>query len=388
MSRPRIRVAYLTAGLESGGSERQMLALAGALPTDRFEVDFLLFADRGAHADIAEATGARIQDLGLGRRRDVPLPIFVYRLVRMVVRYVRIVRARRYDLVDAWLFHAYVLAAVMRPIAGPPILISGRRSLSDFKDGFWLLPRMLDAIARRGSDLFVANAEEVRRDVIQRERLDPSRIVVIRNGVELPRPIEPAERIAIREAWGVPVDAVVAGCVTNLKRGKGLEMLVRVADRVVARQPRVHFVVVGEGTLRSELESEIRARGLTDRVHLVGWERDARRVYGAFDVAVQASETEGLPNVVLEAAAAGCAIAATDAGGTREIVHDGHHGIVVGVRDEEGLVAALERLVNDPQLRDRFGRAARERVATEFSIDRLVTETAALYAGLVDGAGV
>ena len=383
MTARRIRVAFLTAGLDSGGSERQMLALAHGLPRDRFEVDFLVLVERGPHADVAEQAGARIVDLGLGRRRDAALPVFVVRLVRMAIRYVLTVRRRRYDLVDAWLYHAYVVAAACRPIAGPPILVSGRRSLSDFKDHFGPIARVLDSMARRSSDALVANAEAVRRDVIEREGADPAVLHVIRNGVDIPAALDPSTRSAIRDAWGIRPDDLAIGCVANLKTGKGLEMLVRVAARLATTHPLVRFVVVGEGPLRAVLEQMIEDAGLTERVLLVGWVRDARRVYAAFDIAVQASDTEGLPNVVLEAAAAGVPIVATDAGGTNEIIESEWTGLIVGVGDEQGLAAAVARLADDAALRGRFGDAARDRVRSEFTIERLVAETAALYESLV-----
>jgi glycosyltransferase involved in cell wall biosynthesis len=378
MTRP-IRVAFLTAALDSGGSERQMLALAARLPKDRFEIDFILFADLGPHAEEARRAGARIVELGLGRRRDVSLPRFAARLVRMALRYVLTVRLRGYDIVDAWLFHSYVLAAACRPIAGPPVLIAGRRSLGDFKAGFGPIARALDAIARRAVDVLVANADAVRNDVVAREGVDPSRIRVIHNGVNPGRPMKAATRARIRRRWGVGEGDLVVGCVANLKRGMGLEALVRAAERLVPANPALRFVVIGEGTLRPLLETRVAQAGLGDSFRLVGWEKDARRVYGALDIVVQTSETEGLPNVMLEAAAAGCAIAATAAGGTPEVVIDDRTGLLFGVADEPAMATAIDRLARDPALRQRLADGAREHVARSFSMDRFVAETAALY---------
>jgi glycosyltransferase involved in cell wall biosynthesis len=106
---------------------------------------------------------------------------------------------------------------------------------------------------------------------------------------------------------------------------------------------------------------------------------DARDLYEGFDVVVSASEAEGLPNVVLEAAAAARPIVATAAGGTTEILIDGQTGILVPIGEIEPLINALDRLITDGQLATRFGEHAREHVARTFGVDRFVTETSALY---------
>ena len=110
---------------------------------------------------------------------------------------------------------------------------------------------------------------------------------------------------------------------------------------------------------------------------------DARVLYDGLDVLVSASDAEGLPNVVLEAAASGRPIVATAAGGTPEIVIDGDTGVLVPVGDSDGLARGLIRVLDDRELAKRLGAAARERVSTAFGVDRFVAETAALYEEMV-----
>ena len=148
------------------------------------------------------------------------------------------------------------------------------------------------------------------------------------------------------------------------------------------------MVLVGEGSLRPVLERMIAELGLGDVVRLHGREPDARRLYGAFDIVAHASESEGLPGALMEAAAAGRAIVATAAGGTTEVVLAGESGLLVPVGDEDGFARELLRLAQDPVLRERLGAAARERAATVFGLDRFVAEMAALYEELAERKGV
>ena len=145
---------------------------------------------------------------------------------------------------------------------------------------------------------------------------------------------------------------------------------------------------VGEGTHRPVLEAAVAELGLADTVRLHGRELDARRLYGAFDVFAHASETEGAPTVVMEAAAAALPVVATRAGGTGEVIVDGDSGLLVPVNDEAAFSAALLRLARDPELRARLGASARRRVAAEFGLDRMVAEYAALYEELAERKGV
>ena len=142
--------------------------------------------------------------------------------------------------------------------------------------------------------------------------------------------------------------------------------------------PALRVVLVGDGPLRPRLEEEIERLKLGPIVTVHGPEPDARRLDPAFDLFVQASETEGLPNVVLEAAAASLPIVATDVGGTTEIVTDEETAILVPHRDPKALSQAIARVSEDPVLRDRLAQAARLR-ANDFAPERLVAATAAIY---------
>ena len=111
----------------------------------------------------------RVRALGSSYRRSTPFPIYMVRVLTKVLRMMRWLRGGDYDIADAWLYHAYALTAVLKPFVGIPILISGRRSLSDYKEQFGPFERGLDKVARWSSDAFVANSYIVREDVATRE---------------------------------------------------------------------------------------------------------------------------------------------------------------------------------------------------------------------------
>ena len=383
----RLRILY-PASLTVGGAERQMLLLAERLPRERFDVSFIMLGAWTPNADLALAAGAHVHALGAHGRQRLSRPRLAVHASRVVLDYVRLCRRERYDIVDAWLYHGYAVAGVTRPLTRVPVLISGRVSLSGYKQAFGPLERVADAIARRQSDLIFANAEAVADDVAAREGVDRASIRIIRNGVLIPDPMPAEERRAQRAGWGAADDDLVVGYVGSMRPGKGHVRIVAAMPDLIRQVPNARLVLVGGGPERPVIERRIAELGVGDRVTLTGDVVDARPLFGALDLFVSASIAEGLPNSVLEAAAAGIPIVTTAAGGTVEIVEDGRTGLVVPVDDDPGLRVSLTRLASDAPLRVRLGSAARDHVAAAFGVDRFVRETADLYEEMARRRGV
>jgi glycosyltransferase involved in cell wall biosynthesis len=377
----RLRVAYLPAKLQPGGAEKQMLALGVRLPRERFRVDFISVSGSGEYDEQALAAGLRVHSLGTIPPPNIDVVTRVGWRARKMLRYAAVARAARYDIVDAWLYPADVMAALLRPLTRMPIVVAGRRNLWDLEGEVGILERSVAALAYRGVDAVVANSEAVAADTILRGHVDPAKVRVIRNGVELIEPTNADRRQALRTRFGVN-DALLIGCVANYRPVKRLDLVIEAFAPLAAEDPTVTLALVGEGPLRGDLQARISRLGLDSRVRLHGTELDPRSLYAAFDVVVQGSQSEGLPNAMLEAAAAGRPIVATAAGGTGEIVMDGRTGLLVPVCDQIALTSALRRMTNDPALRDRLGAAARDHVASNFGIDRFVDEFASLYEAL------
>lgn len=365
-----------------------MLALAERLPKDRFRVDFLAMSGSGPDDERALAVGARVRHLGQPPRPGASLPERFIGRVAKTARYVRAARAGRYDVIDAWLYPVDVMAALARPLTRAPIVVTGRYNLRDFTGHMSRPERWLNTQANRMVDAVVANADAVAADTLAHETIDARKLRVIRNGVD-PIPPMPGDEVAARRReLGIADDEVVFGSVANLHPVKRHDLLID-AFAVLRREGlAVRLVMIGGGTLQPELQRRIDAHGMTAAAHLLGGVPNARSMLGAFDVVVQASRSEGLPNALLEAAAAGRAIVATAAGGTGEVVEDGVTGLLVPVNDLDALAGAMRRLATDSDLRRRLGDAARRRADTEFTMERFVGDYAALYEELATARGI
>jgi glycosyltransferase involved in cell wall biosynthesis len=384
----RLRVAYLPGSLALGGAERQMLALAERLPRDRFEAEIVVLSGVGHYDERARSAGLRLRSAGEGPAPRSSLPARIWHRTSKTARYARVVRDAKYDIVDAWLYPADVLATLMRPITGTPVVITGVRNV-DPQEYFGPLEGGVSTVVRWMADAVVANSEAAAMHAMKMSGIGRSKVRVIRNGVVVGELASDEERMARRHELGVPdPDQVVIGCVANFRPVKQHALLIDAFAPLVMEARRATLVLVGDGLLRPAIERQIHDLGIGGSVRLHGSVADPERLYPGFDLVVQASEREGLPNALLEAGAAGRALVATAAGGTAEIVIDGQTGLLCAVGDRDALTTALRRLTTDAELRGLLGRGARTHVASTFGMDRFVGEFADLYETLAAQKGL
>src|SRR5262249_9227854 len=150
---------------------------------------------------------------------------------------------------------------------------------------------------------------------------------------------------------------VTVGMIACLKPQKAPLDFVEVAARVLERAPGTRFVLVGDGELRPAVEAAIGARGVGDRVELLGWRRDVPDLLRSFDLLLHTPRWEGLPRVFAEAMATGIPIVATSVDGAPEAIEDGVNGRLLQPGDVEGLAAAVAQLARDPDRRRAMGAA-------------------------------
>lgn len=202
------------------------------------------------------------------------------------------------------------------------------------------------------------------------------RIRVVPNGVDAATWI--AARPADRAALGAPDGAPLAALVGLLNVAKGQD----VALRALAEPglERLHLAVAGDGETRAELEELARASRVADRTHFLGWRDDVPAIVAASDFALVPSRWEGMPYIALEAAAAGRPVVATRVDGARSLVEEGRTGFLADVGSVASLAAAVRSMLALTEgERAELGRRARERVAGELTLERMVERALGVY---------
>jgi glycosyltransferase involved in cell wall biosynthesis len=253
----------------------------------------------------------------------------------------------------------------------------------------WLAggPRRLlyGRLVRRAARV-VAVAEAVRQETVAAFGLDPARVVMIPNGVDLRRLRPVGGRAATRAGLGIGPEATVVLSLGALTWEKDPLGQLAASGPSLRRRPGLVHLFAGEGPLRAELEAAAARAGVAGQVRLLGSRGDVGDLLAASDLMVFASRTEGMPASLIEAGVAGLPVAGVALPGVPEVVADGVTGLLVEPGDGAGLAAAVGRLVDDASLRVAMGAAARERCRERHGIDGIAGAYLALYREVVAAA--
>ena len=209
------------------------------------------------------------------------------------------------------------------------------------------------------------------------------RTVMITNAVDADDFVCRDDRGAIRRAWNIPDDAVLASAVGRLSPEKGQDVLVDAFARIAAERPALHIALAGDGPERASLEARAAAAGIADRVHFLGHQSDVGRVYAASDLIVLPSRSEGMPNAMLEAMATRTPVIATQVGGVPEIARDGENAWLVPSENPDALATALRDAVDHPDERTRRADSAHRYVTDNLSPALRAQRFVALYHSLL-----
>lgn len=371
MSSQPTRIAFCITDLDPGGAERALVQLVTRL--DRRRWDPIVFSLMWPGSLLDDLHSADIPVNAFDAARSWQAPGVILKLRRALLDW-------KPQILQTFLFHANLIGRLAGSSAKVPHIVSGIRVAEKRARGHLLLDRWTDRLV----DAHVAVSQSVADFSIRVGKLPARKMVVIRNGVDLDR-FANADRIRWTEL-GLPETARVVLTVGRLDRQKGLLTLVQAAESITRQYPDVHFVFVGEGPQREELEREIGNRGLSGRVLLPGWRSDIPRLLRSAELFVLPSQWEGLPNAVLEAMAAGLPVICSRVEGAEELIEPNRSGLLVSPGNAEQLRETAARLLADSELQKRLGNAAQERVRQEFSWDRMAASYDALYQRLLQAS--
>ena len=365
------RILHVIATLDAAGAEQQMVQLVTRLDRREFQPRVCCLT-RGGPLEAPLRTA------------DVPVQILEKRGkfdLRVLLRLRAVLRDFQPQIVHTWLPTANTIGRLAALFGRRPLLVASERAADVWKGR---LRRWTDRRLARRTDLILCNAQAVRRFLTERIGLPEEKIQVIQNGLDM----EAFDRHADQE----PADDLpptgqgrIIGAVARLEPQKDIPALVEAFARLPERLSDTHLWIAGEGPERPRIEQLIAGHGMGGRVWLAGRRNDIPALLRRMDLFVLPSLWEGLPNAVLEAMAARRAVVATRVDGTPEAVAEGETGLLVPPRDTAALADAITRLLDDPDLRARYGAAGRRRVETVFGIERMVKDTCDAYRSLLPG---
>jgi glycosyltransferase involved in cell wall biosynthesis len=348
--------------LQTGGSERQFVALKRSIDQKRFRVSL----------GCIQAKGAFLEDLNV---TPFPLGGSLYGLRSWKTRVNLGRHLRRHEIAIAHAFDFYTNLTLVPAarLARVPVVIGSQRQLGDL-----LTPMQSRAqtFMFRRCDAVVCNSGAAAKRLIN-DGVAEDKITVIWNGlpVEAFTPTVPAlpRRLGLRRV----------GMIARMNsRAKNHSLFLRAIARM-CDITQVEFVVVGDGPLRPELEREAVDLGLAGRVSFLGDRRDIPAILASLDLTVLSSDSESLSNAVIESMAAGVPVIATNVGANAELLTK-DRGIVVPVGDENALALAMEHLLKQGNLRVQIGEAGRSFALDNFTVEQMRRRYEDLYTKLLD----
>ncbi|MBC8289474.1 MAG: glycosyltransferase [Planctomycetes bacterium] len=364
------RVLLLIPTLDRSGAEKQLTLLATGLSRDfpdEFEVDVACLTRGGPYQAELEAAGVSVTVLGKRFRFD---PFALRRLKKLI-------QEKRPDILHTWLFAANSygrLVAGKQGSPGPKVIVSER--CVDTWKASWQL--WLDRKQIPRTERLIGNSQAV-VDFYRKLGVPDEKLLVFRNGIELPTDLSDESLLKLREEFGIAESSKIIGFVGRLAPQKRLKDLLWSFELVCSHDLDVHFVITGDGPQRSELERFAKQIRVHDRVTFTGHRDDAASIVAMCDLFWLASDFEGQSNSLMEAMASARPVIVSDIAPNRELVSHEETGLVVPVTDRAEFAKAAVRLLGDEPLAARLGVAAQEQMANEFSVRQMIESHAELY---------
>ncbi|PYV42819.1 MAG: hypothetical protein DMG06_12800 [Acidobacteria bacterium] len=293
----------------------------------------------------------------------------------------RLCRREKFDLVATRTAKGGFLGRLAARLAGIPHVVHHAYGFSFNRELRPLTRRsyiLLEWLAARAGHFIISVNEEQRQRAIRLGVESPDRICTVPDGVDLGGYANQDRRTA-RAELGFDDSVLLIGAIGRLVPQKGLDCLIRALPVVLRAVPAAYLVIVGEGPLKSELETEALRYGVAERVRLVGIRRDIPQVLASFDVYVQPALWESHSVSLIGALAAGKPIVATDIEDNRDVIEHGKTGLLVPAGDWAALASALRATLLDPNLALILGEAAQRAAADRFCQQRMIEQTLTAY---------
>jgi L-malate glycosyltransferase len=323
-------------------------------------------------------------------RQSISVPVYVFPWKRFfhldawkaAFALRKLIRTEKVDIVQTYFETSNLWGGVVAKLSGA-LLLSSRRDMGILRKNKHALAYR---VVNRLSDRVLAVSEEVKRFCVDADRINPNKVSVVYNGVDL-------KHIAAKNSYGNPfADAEWAGAshiitsLANIRRVKGIDVLIRTAQRVCRELPNAVFVIAGslyDRDYSEEIQGMIRSLSLEKNIKLLGFVGDPVPLLKMSDAFCLLSRSEGFSNALLEAMACGVPSVVTRVGGNPEAISDRENGFLVPVGDDGAAAEKLLALLRDPERAANIGENGRNSAQTRFSADVMIQRLIGVYRDLL-----
>ena len=374
-TKPLFNILYVIATLNVGGAEVQLKNLLKYLNKREFNSILCVLVETGPlEKEIKELN---IPIITLKKKSKFNFTI--------VFDLIKIIKEKEIDLIHSTLFTSNFWGRIAGMLAGIKTISSER---SAYKKPDLII---YDRVLSKFTDKIICNSEAVKKYQVEIEKINPKKLEIIYNGVDLEKFDENLSRarenkLAYKRKLGIQGDEFVVGNVCRITPEKDLLTWLKTAKILLAKNKQLRFIIVGdavstigeETSYKKQIADLINKLDIKNNVIMTGFSDDVTKEFAIMNLFYQSSVIEGFPNAVLEAMTTGLPVVATPAGGTREVLTDNENGIITDSNPENTANKILE-LINNPEKAKILGQNARLTIKNNFSGEQLARNTEKLY---------
>lgn len=392
-----IKVLYFLNNKVRGGVEEHVLCLLKGL--NRSEFDPLIVCPE----ELIELMSKELKEYNV---KSYPICIRQWTQLKEIKNFLNVLKQEKPDIVHSHLLFATMFAAPLSKLAKVPKVIDTAHIREAWRKGI-KKAYFIDRFFYSFVDEIIAVSDAIKRYLVETKKLPSSKIVVIKNGVELTKfkvpkgasaqvPKSPGEhgnmgtgnkcsstqeprRTWEPETWEHGNLKLKVGVIGRLEEQKGHKYFLEAIHKLGEEANRAEFLIVGDGSLRKSLETMAKDLNITAHVKFLGYRSDVVDILKSLDIFVLPSLFEGLPLVALEASAMGKAIIVTNVDGSPEAVIHKETGLVVPAKDSDALKDAMLELMNDNHKLIQYGKNAKKFIEENFDIKKQIRETGEIY---------
>jgi glycosyltransferase involved in cell wall biosynthesis len=361
-------IVFIIGQLGQGGSEKQLYFLARELIWRGWRVMVINLNPGAVDIWVAPLEQVGISVYSLSRSRSQ---------MERLVAITSILKREKPLIVHSWSFYANSYAALCGSLARIPVRLGSERGNQEYSTRYY--GKCKYSLSLIGIQGIITNSELEAR--MLHNKKPGLRVVVIPNAVDEG---ELMSRTKAREFLGAPDGNILVAGIGSLTPNKNFGYLIEIFAKIVPRNPTAMLVFIGDGPEKKSLFQKASSLIPGDRFQFTGLVPGAHRLFPGIDILCVSSLTEGMPNVVLEACAAGIPVVANKVGAIPSLVIDGVNGFLIDVDDENGYTSAIEKLVENGGLRREMGSSGQRLMRTEFGIGRMADRFASFYKEIVD----
>jgi glycosyltransferase involved in cell wall biosynthesis len=364
---------------EPGGSSNHVYLLSTMLDRRKFETT------------VACGMGEwLISNLHRSNINIIALPTLVRKISLMkdlltIFKLYSIIKKERFDIVATHSTKAGILGRIAARLASAPVVIFTAHGFI-FNEPMGFVKRQLmtliEWIGGLLSDHIIAISDYDAMTAVNKRIINPSKISTIYNGLDFKR-FKETNISFKKEISGISNKTKILGTVANFYPNKGLQYLIEALVLVVQKYSDIKLVLVGDGPLRDKLEASVKKLNLNNFVIFLGHRSDVLSILTIFDIFILSSLKEGFPWAILEAMASGKAIVSTNVGGIPKMIENKKTGVLVPPKDSKALANAIITLLKNEEKAKTMSIAAKEKVVSEFTLDRMLNETEKLYTNIL-----